>query len=88
MPVSPSNGFPKEQSKMTLEKAKTLKAGEYIHHTSKKNADGTPMRARVTSIKTWKTRPSDVEVHVKHGMYDYAVFSQSELSEIDIGYGQ
>ena len=44
------------------------------------------MRAIVTSIKTWKTRPDDILVSVKHGLYDYAKFTQDELDQIDIGY--
>jgi hypothetical protein len=39
---------------MTLQEAKTLKTGDYIHNPHKFNADKTPMRARITSIKTWK----------------------------------
>ena len=70
---------------MTIEQAKNLKAGDIIHHVSKKNADGTPMRAKVTSIKTWKTRPDDILVSVKHGLYDYAKFNQNQLDQIDIG---
>ena len=70
---------------MTLQEAKSLTSGSMVHHTSKKNADGTPMRARVTSVKTWKTRPDAVEIHVKHGLYDYAVFTASELNEIERG---
>lgn len=70
---------------MTLNEAKALKNGDMIHHVSKLNADGTPMRARVTSVKTWKTRPLAVEVHVKHGLYDYATFDESELSQIERG---
>jgi hypothetical protein len=70
---------------MNINEAKALKNGDMVHHVSRKNADGTPMRARVTSVKTWKTRPDDVEVHVKHGMYDYAVFSAYELHEIERG---
>ncbi len=72
---------------MTLNEAKTLKNGDYIHHVTKKNHDGTPMRARVTSVKTWKTRPNEVLIGVKHGLYDYAKFSELELSEIELGYG-
>ena len=71
---------------MKIEQAKNLKAGDMIHHVSKKNSDGTPMRAIVTSIKTWKTRPDDILVSVKHGLYDYAKFTQDELDQIDIGY--
>ena len=70
---------------MTLEEAKNLQYHEYVHSTTKKNADGSPMRAKVTSVKTWKTRPNAVEVHVKHGMYDYATFGESELHLIDKG---
>jgi hypothetical protein len=72
---------------MTLNEAKVLKRNDYVHHVTKKNADGTPMRARVTSVKTWKTRPNEIEVHVKHGMYDYAVFRAYELGQIETGYG-
>ena len=73
---------------MTLQEAKNLKAGDYIHHTAKKNADGTPMRARVTSIKTWKRSPERIEVRCKHGLYDYATFTESELSQVNIGDGR
>ena len=73
---------------MTLTEAKTLKTGDYIHHVIKKNADGTPMRARVTSIKTWKSSPERVEVRCKHGLYEYATFKERELSQIAVGYGE
>jgi hypothetical protein len=45
------------------------------------------MRARVTSVKRWKTRPDEILVKVKHGMYDYASFAETELAEIELGYG-
>ena len=67
---------------MTITDAKSLKAGDMVYHVTLKNRDGSPMRARVTSIKTWKRDTSKVEVHVKHGMYDYAVFNQDELGYI------
>ena len=72
---------------MTLQEAKTLKQGDYIHHVAKKNADGTPMRARVTSVKTWKTRPEDIALHYKHGMYDFGTIRQYELDNFAKGYG-
>lgn len=72
---------------MTLTEAKALKQGDYIHHTTKKNADGSPMRARVTSIKIWKRSPGRIEVRCKHGMYDYATFTERELNQINLGYG-
>ena len=73
---------------MTLQEAKALKTGDYIHHVIKKNADGSPMRARVTSIKTWKRSPERIEVRCKHGLYDYATFTEHELSQIAVGYGR
>ena len=73
---------------MTLTEAKTLKAGDYIHHTTKKNADGTPMRARITSIKTWKRSPNRIEVRCQRGLYDYAIFTEHELDQINIGEGR
>ena len=72
---------------MTLSEAKSLTSGSYINHVTKKNHDGTPMRARVTSVKTWKTRPNEVRVSVKHGLRDYATFNEYELDQIAIGYG-
>lgn len=67
---------------MKLETAKTLKQGQMIYHTSKKNADGTAMRARVTSVKNWKRSPDRVEVRCKRGLYDYATFNETELDQI------
>ena len=70
---------------MTMMDARMLKKGDMVHHITRKNADGTPMRARVTSVKTWKTRPLDIVVHVKRGMYEYAAFDQNEIYQIDKG---
>ena len=67
---------------MTLIDAKMLQRGDLVGHVSKKNADGTPMRAKVTLIKTWKTRPECIELHLKHGLYDYAVFGEHELDQL------
>ena len=72
---------------MTLAQAKALTIGSMVHHISKKNADGTPMRARVTSVKTWKRSPNRVLIGLKHGLYDYAKFDETELDQLAIGYG-
>ena len=72
---------------MTLQEAKTLKQGDFIHHIVKKNVDGTPMRARITSIKTWKTRPAEISVRYKHGLFDYGVLNQNEIYLLNIGRG-
>jgi hypothetical protein len=67
---------------MTIQEAKSLERGTIVHHATKKNKDGTPMRARVTSVKIWKTRPDSVVVHVVHGLHDYATFNEKELDLI------
>ena len=64
---------------MRFLQAKKLKAGDMVYHMIKKNADGTPMRAKVTSVKTWKRDLTRIEVRVKHGLYDYAMFDENEL---------
>ena len=73
---------------MNLQEAKTLKAGDYIHHVTKKNSDGTPMRARVTSVKTWKRSPERIEVRYKRGLYEYGTLNERELGQIEKGEGR
>ncbi len=57
---------------ITLEDAKNLSCGDTLHHKTFVNADGTPMRFKVTGVpKTWKRNTSRVRVPLKHGLYDY-----------------
>jgi hypothetical protein len=38
-------------------------------HKTLKNSDGTPVRCRVNGkCQTWKTRPEDFKLPVKHGL--------------------
>lgn len=37
---------------MNTSEAKRLRSGQTVYSTTKRNADGTAMRARVTSVKT------------------------------------
>lgn len=69
---------------MNVQEAKQLKQGQLVYHVTKKNADGSPMRAKVTSIKTWKRSPDRVEVRVKRGLYEYATFTENELDQLTI----
>lgn len=40
-----------------------------FEHKTEKNKDGTPLRCRQTGqVKTWKTRPEDFKIPVKHGL--------------------
>lgn len=73
---------------ITLEQAKALKYGDYVHHTSATNADNTPQRFRVTGkVKTWKTRPNEVKIPIKRGMYEYGYLTEHNINEFSLGYG-
>lgn len=51
---------------VTKEQALTV---SQFHHVRLKNADGTPVRCRANGrCKTWKTRPEDFRLPVKHGL--------------------
>jgi len=53
---------------ITREMVDNLAQGQTLYHVSERNADGTPQRWKITSIKTWKTRPSDFRVRIKYGL--------------------
>lgn len=56
---------------LTRNQALVLGHGTILYHITRKNADGTPARCRVTGCcKVWKTRPTEFKLPVKHGMYD------------------
>ena len=48
-----------------------LSHGATVYHRTLRNSDGTPLRARVNGrIKTWKTRPGEFQLPMKHGLRD------------------
>lgn len=62
---------------MTVEQAKALRPGAMLYHVHNRNADGSPQRWRVSGQpKTWKTRPNEVVVPIKHGLYDNAYMTE------------
>ena len=69
---------------MTVEEAKQLKSGQPIYTYAadvRKRANKSGKRwihARVTSVKTWKTRPDKVEVHCVYGLKDFFILSLPE----------
>lgn len=71
---------------MRLRDAKRLKSGQHIHHKTLKNSDGTPMRFRVTSVKLWKTRPKEVLIGLKRGMYEYLYITENDIKDYMEGY--
>jgi hypothetical protein len=60
---------------ITLDELKTL---DRRHDWKIVANDGTARDVKITSIKTWKTRPNDVRIGVKYGMYEYASFDTAE----------
>lgn len=42
-----------------------------FEHTTLKNADNTPLRARANGrCQTWRTRPEEFKLPIKHGLRD------------------
>ena len=65
---------------MDLNEAKTLKSGDMIYCNQYVNlSDGLPVHARVTSLKVWKTRPNEIRIRAKHGMYDHFEVNENYL---------
>ena len=65
---------------ITLEQAKSLQWRDTLYHVSNRNADGTPQRWRVNGKpKVWKTRPNEVKVPIKHGLYSYDYITERDL---------
>jgi len=62
---------------LNLETAKDLKLGQVLSMNYNKNSDGSCVRWRVNGkVKTWKTRPNEFKIPVKHGMYDFGYITQ------------
>ena len=68
---------------ISLEQAKALKPGQLLFHTTNTRADGSPERWRVNGkVRTWKTRPDEVRVPLKHGLYDYDYLTHTDLDSL------
>lgn len=56
-----------------------------FHHVTLRNADGTPVRCRANGVcKTWKRRPADYQLPVKHGMRDCFYITQDNAADWEI----
>jgi len=61
---------------MNLTEVKALKHREVLIHTP------TGSRWYVNgAVKTWKTRPNDVKVPIKHGLFDYSYLTDQNMRE-------
>lgn len=62
--------------------ALSFRVGDVVHHRSLKNADGTPLRARVNGkVKTWRRRPLAFRVPMKHGLRDCFYLDNANCGE-------
>lgn len=64
---------------MTLEEAQALVIGSTVYHVTNRNADGSPQRWKVTSIKTWKRSPERIRLGLKYGLRGYDSATEAEL---------
>ena len=70
---------------ITFEDAKNLKPGTVLNHSdAKPNADGTPARFRVTSVKTWKRDDQRIEIRVKRGRYEHYIWTEATFDYAEI----
>jgi len=65
---------------IALKQAKALTRGQIVYHMTNRNADGSPQRWRVNGmVKAWKTRPDEVRIPVKYGLYRYDYIDHTSL---------
>jgi len=66
---------------ITIEQAKKINNRDVFAMNNEKNSDGTCVRWRVNGkVKTWKTRPNEFKIPVKHGMYDYGYITEKNIN--------
>ena len=71
---------------ITLEQAKNLKWRQEIYHNHyRQNGGKTPETWRVNGqVKTWKTRPNEVKVPIKHSLYSFSYLTHNDLNEFSL----
>lgn len=70
---------------ITLAQAKRLKPGNMLYAVNQYNADGTAMRAKVSGqVKTWKTRPNEVKIPYKRGLYEHGYITERDLKDFSL----
>ena len=70
---------------ITIDQAKSLKVGDLVYHSIKRNADGSKQRWKVNGKpKTWVRSRDRVKVPVKHGLYDHDYIDELSVHLVDI----
>jgi hypothetical protein len=62
---------------------KTVAQYGHIYHKTAKKADGTACSVKVTSVKTWKTRPGEFEIGWKYGLREYGKITPQQCRRVD-----
>lgn len=74
---------------VTKEQAVAARHGKVFYHREMRNSDGTPLRVRVTGrCRTWKTRPAEFSLPVKHGLRDCGYITHRNAAEWDASEGK
>jgi len=70
---------------VTLAQAKRLRYNQVLYHRRWRNADGSAQRWVVKGKpKTWKTRPHQVRVPIKRGLWEYGYLTESNLKDFTL----
>lgn len=71
---------------ITLEQAKQLQTGDRINVPIMRGLMRTPkiVTAKITSVKTWKTRPNEVRIRAKFGLFTHYELNQDQLDQISL----
>lgn len=72
---------------MTITKtiAVNLNYRDEMHHKTSTNSDGSPTRCRVNgACKTWKTRPAEFRLPVKHGLKTCFYIDQTNADDWEV----
>lgn len=70
---------------VTLAQAKKLRYRQVLYHRRWTNADGSAERWRVNGRpKTWKTRPNEVRVPIKRGLFEFGYLTQDNLKDFSL----
>lgn len=70
---------------MTRAQFEQARHGQEFHHNAQRNADGTCRRWRKNgAVKTWKTRPQEFRVPVKHGLKTCDYITEREADQFHL----
>ena len=70
---------------MRLSEAKALRHGQTVYLTDHFDSTGRASKARVSGkVQTWKTRPNEVKVPVKRGLYDSGYITERTLDRFTL----